>query len=98
MDVAFESPQLQRLERDKTVDGGYSPGVGKAFRKRMQLIRDAPDERDFSQLRSVRFERLKGNRSDQYSMRLNDQWRLVLGFKGKAPTKTVVVISIEDYH
>jgi proteic killer suppression protein len=98
VDVAFESPQLQKLERDKTLDGGYSPGVGKAFRKRMQLIRDAPDERDFYQLRSVNFERLKGNRSDQYSMRLNDQWRLVLGFKGKAPTKTVIVIGIEDYH
>lgn len=98
MDVAFEDPQLQKLERDKALDGGYSPGVGKTFRKRMQLIRDAPDERDFYQLRSLNFEKLKGGRSDQYSMRLNDQWRLVLGFRGKAPNKTVIVIGIEDYH
>jgi proteic killer suppression protein len=98
VDVAFEDPQLQKLEDEKTRDGGYSPGVGKAFRKRMRLIRDAPDERDFYAFRSLNFERLKGKRSDQYSMRLNDQWRLILSFQGKAPNKTVVVISIEDYH
>jgi proteic killer suppression protein len=96
--VAFEEPPLQKLEKDKSLDGGYSPGVGKAFRKRMQLIRDAPDERDFFAMRSLNFERLKGNRSDQYSMRLNDQWRLILSFRGSVPNKTVVVIGIEDYH
>ena len=98
MDVAFADSQLERLEKDSSLDGGYSPGIGKAFRKRMQLIRSAPDERDFSKLRSLNFERLQGNRSEQYSMRLNDKWRLILGFRGKAPNKTVVVISIEDYH
>ena len=94
MDVAFEDPQLQKLEKDKSLDGGHSPGIGKAFRKRMQLIRDAPDERDFYALRSLNFEKLKGNRSDQYSMRLNDQWRLTMSFQGKAPNKTVVVAGI----
>lgn len=98
MDVAFEEPPLQKLEKDKSFDGGYSPGVGRAFRKRMQLIRDAPDERDFFAMRSLNFERVKGNRSDRYSMRLNDQWRLILSLRGTAPDKTVVVISIEDYH
>jgi proteic killer suppression protein len=96
--VAFEDPQLQKLEKDKSLDGGYSPGVGKAFRKRIQFIRDSPDEREFHAMRSLNFEKLKGNRSEQYSMRLNDQWRLILGFQGKAPSKTVVVMSIEDYH
>ena len=98
MDVAFEDPQLERLERDKASDSRYPPGIGKIFRKRMQLIRDAPDERDFYALRSLNFEKLKGNRSDQYSMRLNDQWRLTMSFQGKAPNKTVVVAGIEDYH
>ena len=98
MEVAFEDSQLQKLEADTSYDSRYPPGIGKVFRRRMQLIRSAPDERDFYQWRSINFERLKGDRSDEYSMRLNDQWRLILSFRGKAPKKVVVLISIEDYH
>lgn len=65
---------------------------------RLQFIRVAPDERDFYAMRSLRFEKLKGNRSHQYSMRLNDQWRLILEVKPGQPKNTVVVVAIEDYH
>ena len=63
----------------------------------MQQIRAAADERDLRALKSLRFEKLKGNRAHQHSLRLNDQWRLVLELTGTGPHK-VVVISIEDYH
>ena len=97
MDVAFGDDDLDRLETDGKFDAGFSPGVVKAFRKRMQMIRSAPDERLFYALKSAHFEKLKG-REGEYSMRLNDQWRLILGFVGEAPNKTVVVKGIEDYH
>ncbi|MBA2731453.1 MAG: type II toxin-antitoxin system RelE/ParE family toxin [Acidobacteria bacterium] len=98
MEIAFENESLDRLETDAKFDAGYSPAIVKAFRKRMQFIRDSIDERDFRAMRSLNFERLKGERSHQYSMRLNDQWRLILELHGEAPNKTVVVVSIEDYH
>jgi toxin HigB-1 len=98
VEVSFEDAQLKTLAEDKTLDGGYSPGVGKSFRQRLQFITDAQDERDFFAWRSLRFEKLKGNRSNEYSMRLNDQWRLILSFQGEAPNKTVIVRGIEDYH
>lgn len=98
MEVAFEDDDLDRLETDAKYDAGFSPGVVKAFRKRMQVIRSAVDERLFYAMKSTRFEKLKGDRDGQYSMRLNDQWRLILRFTGEAPNKIVVVISIEDYH
>jgi len=98
MEVAFEDSDLDRLETDAKFDAGFSPGVVKAFRKRMQAIRAAVDERAFYAMKSIHFEKLKGNKEGRYSMRLNDQWRLILTFTGKAPNKTVVVISIEDYH
>jgi proteic killer suppression protein len=98
MEVAFGDDDLDRLETDAKFDAGFSPGVVKAFRKRMQMIRSAVDERLFYAMKSAHFEKLKGNREGQYSMRLNDQWRLILGFAGEAPNKTAVVISIEDYH
>jgi proteic killer suppression protein len=49
-------------------------------------------------MKSLHFEKLKGNRSQQYSMRLNEQWRLIVEIKGNAPNKVIAVISIEDYH
>jgi proteic killer suppression protein len=64
----------------------------------MQFIRDAPDERDFFAMRSLRFERLKGGRSHQYSMRLNDQWRLIVELERSGKDKVVAIVAIEDYH
>lgn len=94
----FQDNRLDRLETDADFDGGYSPGIVKAFRRRMQQIRAAVDERDFYSQKSLRFEKMEGDRSHQRSMRLNDQWRLILEFKGKGPNKIVVIVGIEDYH
>jgi proteic killer suppression protein len=41
---------------------------------------------------------LKGARADQHSIRLNDQWRLILHFRTGDDGKSVVVIEIVDYH
>lgn len=98
MDVLFEDQRLARLEVDPKYDGGFGQVVVTAYRKRMQFIRNAVDERDFYSMKSLRFEKLKGSRSHQHSMRLNDQWRLVIQFKGVSPNKVIAVISIEDYH
>ena len=64
----------------------------------MQAIRAANDERDLAAVRGNRFEKLQGNRNHQYSIRLNDQYRLILEFEGSGQNKTVVVVGIEDYH
>jgi|ERR1051326_2753164 proteic killer suppression protein len=98
MEVRFKDRSLDRLETDEGFDGGYPQAVVRAYRNRMQFIRNAPDERDFYAMRSFRFEKLKGARKHQHSMRLNDQFRLILEFETSRTGKTVVVISIEDYH
>lgn len=98
VDVRFEDDDLDRLETDPSFTGGYAAPLITSFRKKMQFIRGAQDERDFYSMRSARFERLKGQRDHQYSMRLNDQWRLILEFDGKHPNKIAVIIGIEDYH
>jgi len=94
----FQDKSLDRLETDPYFDGGHPSEVVKAFRKRMQQIRAAPDERVFYSQRSLRFERLAGARKHQSSMRLNDQWRLILEFRGSGSDKKVAIIGIEDYH
>ena len=98
MEVEFADESLDQLEIDPRFTGGFAAVAVSAFRKRMQMIRSAPDERDFYALKALHFEKLKGKRSHQFSMRLNDQWRLILEFKGKSPNKIVVIVEIADYH
>jgi len=98
MEVRYRDASLDRLETDPSFDGGWSQVVVRAFRKRMQAIRAAEDERAFYAMKSLHFEKLKGNRSQQHSMRLNDQWRLILEFERTSDGKVVLVIGIEDYH
>ena len=98
MEVSFVSSDLDRLETDPQYDGGLGQAVVRAFRMRMQAIRAAEDERVFFQLKSWRFEKLKGQRSHQRSIRLNDQWRLIIEIKKSQPKNKVVIVAIEDYH
>lgn len=97
-EVVHRDESLERLERDVKYAAGYSTALVRAFRKLMWFIRNATDERDLREKKSLHFEKLKGSREHQYSMRLNDQWRLIIEIEGKGTNKTLVVIGIEDYH
>jgi proteic killer suppression protein len=96
--VSFRDNALEKLETDPNERSRFSAAVVKKFRQRMIHIRMAMDERDFYKFNSLNFERLKGDRSHQYSIRLNDQWRLVFEISGETPNKDLVVVAIEDYH
>jgi toxin HigB-1 len=98
METEFSDEDLDRLETDAEFTAGYAREVVKAYRKRMQAIRAAIDERDLRAVKGNHFEKLKGNRAHQYSLHLNDQWRLVVEIKSGNPKNTIVVVGIEDYH
>lgn len=99
MRVRFGDDKLERMEAEATYTWRYDAVVAGAFRKRMQQLRAAPDERALYALKSLHFEKLEGTRAHQRSIRLNLQWRLILEFEESACTpKTVVVVGIEDYH
>jgi proteic killer suppression protein len=98
MDVTFKDQSLDRLEVDASYSGGFGNVVVRAFRKAMQHIRAATDERTLYARRSFRFEKLHGQREGQHSMRLNDQWRLIIELRTQGTRKTIHVIEIADYH
>jgi proteic killer suppression protein len=98
MDVRFANDDLDRLETDPGFNAGFDAGVVRRFRQRMQLIRAAPDERTFYQMKSLHYEKLKGKRSRQRSMRLNVQWRLIVEIEKGQTGNIVGIVSIEDYH
>jgi toxin HigB-1 len=97
-EVSYKDESLERLELDANYNAGLSEAIVKAFRKRMWSIRNALDERDLRQVRGNHFEKLQGAREHQHSMKLNDQWRLIIEIGGKGNEKKLVVVGIEDYH
>ena len=101
MEVKFLDAKLDRLETDPKFDGGFAQAIVRSYRKTMAFIRAAPDERALWQMRSLRFEKLKGDRVGDCSLRLNDQWRLILRLEADEKAthaKVVCVVKIEDYH
>lgn len=98
MQVQFDDAALEDLETNPKAGADRPQAVVRGFRKAMQAIRAAADERDLYQLKGLRCEKLKGDRQHQHSLRLNDQWRLIIEVRGTAPLKIIGVIEIVDYH
>ena len=98
MDVRFEDGSLARLETDARFTANRSQAIVRSYRKVITYVRAAGDERDLRAWPGLRFEKLEGNRADQYSMRLNDQFRLIVRLESAPPAKAVVIVAIEDYH
>ncbi len=99
MQLAFADDNLKRLYQEPDFRlPAFGPDLTRAFRKVVGFVAGAADERDLRSMRSLRLEQLKGARSDQHSMRLNDQWRLIVRFEMADNGKTAVVIEVIDYH
>lgn len=91
----------KKLERLYTTEEGahkYPPGVVDAFFEVMNVIENASDERELYALKSLHYEKLKGSRSHQRSIRLNNQFRLILEREQDEQGKYFWIIQIEDYH
>ena len=64
--------------------------------KRLRILDAASSLSDLAALNSNRLEALKGNRKGQYSIRINDQWRICFQWRKDEPGPTNV--GIVDYH
>jgi proteic killer suppression protein len=64
--------------------------------KRLRILDAAASLGDLAALNSNRLESLKGDRKGQYSIRINDQWRICFKWPKDAPGPSDV--EIVDYH
>jgi proteic killer suppression protein len=76
----------------------FSVEVSRGFFRVMGHIDQAVDERDLYALKGLRYERLKGDRKGQHSLRLNKQFRLVVESARDAGGPLLRIIEIVDYH
>ncbi|UYY83424.1 type II toxin-antitoxin system RelE/ParE family toxin [Arthrobacter sp. YA7-1] len=96
--MEYASRELDRLAHD--VDfrpPQWGADVIKAFRKKHQVIAAAVDERDLRAIRSLRLKQLNGDREGTSSIRLNDQFRLILTFQSEGE-RVAVILELVDYH
>ena len=71
-------------------------GIERSARLKLDRLAAATSLKDLAALPGNRFEVLKGDRKGQYSIRINDQWRLCFEWPEKSPGPTEV--EIVDYH
>ena len=71
-------------------------GVERSARLKLDRLEAATSIRDLAALPGNRFEALAGDRKGQYSIRINDQWRLC--FEWTAGSRGPSSVEIVDYH
>ena len=71
-------------------------GIERAVRLKLDRLEAATGLRDLAALPGNRFEALSGDRKGQYSIRINDQWRICFEWREGSPGPSNV--EIVDYH
>jgi toxin HigB-1 len=71
-------------------------GIERPARLKLDRLEAATAISDLAHLPGNRFEALKGDRKGQYSIRVNDQWRICFEWPEGSPGPTNV--EIVDYH
>lgn len=77
-------------ERAKRID----PRIHKAANRKLHLLNAAAALDTLRVPPGNRLEALKGDRRGQYSIRINDQWRICFRWTDAGPED----VTIEDYH
>lgn len=68
--------------------------IQRTARRKLIYLDDAENLQDLQAVPGNKLEKLKGNRAGQYSIRINDQWRICFDWtKDKAKN-----VEIVDYH
>ena len=89
---SFRDRKTQRFYEGQRVPGFQ--GFADQATRRLTVLDSAKTLRDLSGLRSNRLESLSGERSGQYSIRINRQWRVCFRWKDDGPFDVEIV----DYH
>jgi proteic killer suppression protein len=94
MIVSFRDKETADFAAGKRVKA-FS-GIERAARLRLDRLEAAFALNDLAVLPGNRFEALKSKRKGQYSIRVNDQWRVCFEWPNRSPGP--VNVEIVDYH
>lgn len=98
MDVEFADKSLAEIETDNAARTGLPIAVIRSARRKLVTLRAATDDRTLRNWKSLHYEKLKGDREGQRSIRVNDKYRIVFTLDDDAIPKKATILAIEDYH
>ncbi|OGO39934.1 MAG: plasmid maintenance system killer family protein [Chloroflexi bacterium RBG_16_57_9] len=90
---SFRDKETERIFR-RSFSRRLPPNIQRAALRRLTFLHAAKDLSDLSMLPSNRLEPLSGDRQGQYSIRINDQWRICFEWIGQDAYNVEIV----DYH
>ena len=96
MIVSFGNKLAQDLveENQSKEVRAFPAELVRAARKKLAILHAARELKDLLSPPGNKLERLKGERKELYSIRINDQWRIVFRFSGGNAEN----VTVEDYH
>jgi toxin HigB-1 len=92
--VSYRDKRTKDFAAGKRVKAFF--GIERAARLKLDRLDAAVVLRDVAALPGNRFEALRGDRKGQYSIRINDQWRVCFEWPGGTPGP--LNVEIVDYH
>ncbi len=90
---SFASKETEKIFRGK-LSKKLPFDIQKVARRKLLYLDDAADLQDLLAPPGNRLEKLRGDRAGQYSIRINNQWRLCFEWVGKEAKDVEIV----DYH
>lgn len=98
MEIEFRDKTLDLVETDRAAETKLPIAVINSLRDKLVILRAAPDERTLRNWQSLHYEKLKGDKEGQRSIRINKQWRMVFVIDTERKPNKMTVLSVEDYH
>jgi proteic killer suppression protein len=90
---SFADADTERVWRRERVRR-FGSDLQRMANRKLLIIEAAETLNDLRVPPGNRLERLRGNRSGQYSIRINDQWRICFGWSAAGAAD----VEITDYH
>lgn len=98
MKVRYEDEALSLVETNQAHRLRLPVQVVQAARRKIRLIRQAADERDLYAMASLHYEKLKGKMDGKRSIRVNDQWRIILTIDQDCVPLELVILEISNHY
>lgn len=98
MKVRYADDELSLIETDQAHKLQLPVLVVKLARRRIRVLRQCYDERDIRAMSSFHYEKLIGKRKGQRSIRINDQWRLILRVDRDCDPIEIELIEISNHY
>ncbi|MFM9051435.1 MAG: type II toxin-antitoxin system RelE/ParE family toxin [Bacteroidota bacterium] len=93
MIVSFGDKETRKIWDGERIKG-LSSEIQEIARRKLRMLNNSQNLTDLTVPPSNKLEKLKGNIKDFYSIRINDQWRIIFKWKNGNADQVEII----DYH